>query len=56
VAPYKRLRAIEEIDELPRSHTGKLLRRVLVERERRAVGQSVRGLRSGVRLGGSRSR
>jgi acyl-CoA synthetase (AMP-forming)/AMP-acid ligase II len=56
VAPYKRLRAIEEIDELPRSHTGKLLRRVLVERERRAVGQSVRRLRSGVRLGGSRSR
>jgi acyl-CoA synthetase (AMP-forming)/AMP-acid ligase II len=34
VAPYKRLSAIEEIDELPRSHTGKLLRRVLVERER----------------------
>ena len=34
VAPYKRLGAIEEIDELPRSLTGKLLRRVLVERER----------------------
>jgi acyl-CoA synthetase (AMP-forming)/AMP-acid ligase II len=38
VAPYKRLVAIEEIDELPKSLTGKLLRRVLVEREReRAV-------------------
>ena len=34
VAPYKRLGAIEEVDELPRSLTGKLLRRVLVERER----------------------
>ncbi len=34
VAPYKRLGAIEEIDELPKSLTGKLLRRVLVERER----------------------
>jgi acyl-CoA synthetase (AMP-forming)/AMP-acid ligase II len=37
VAPYKRLSAIEEIDELPKSLTGKLLRRVLVERERQAV-------------------
>ncbi len=37
VAPYKRLGAIEEIDELPKSLTGKLLRRVLVERERQAV-------------------
>jgi acyl-CoA synthetase (AMP-forming)/AMP-acid ligase II len=34
VAPYKRLGAIEEIDELPRLLTGKLLRRVLIERER----------------------
>jgi acyl-coenzyme A synthetase/AMP-(fatty) acid ligase len=39
VAPYKRLGAIEEIDELPKSLTGKLLRRVLVERERQAVGE-----------------
>jgi acyl-coenzyme A synthetase/AMP-(fatty) acid ligase len=30
VAPYKRLREIEEIDALPRSPTGKLLRRMLV--------------------------
>ena len=37
VAPYKRLVAIEEIDELPKSLAGKLLRRVLVERERQAV-------------------
>jgi acyl-CoA synthetase (AMP-forming)/AMP-acid ligase II len=34
VAPYKRLVAIEEIDELPKSLAGKPLRRVLVERER----------------------
>jgi acyl-CoA synthetase (AMP-forming)/AMP-acid ligase II len=40
VAPYKRLGEIEEIDELPKSLTGKLLRRVLVERERQAVGES----------------
>ena len=37
VAPYKRLVAIEVVDELPRTMTGKLLRRVLVERERTAV-------------------
>ena len=30
VAPYKRLREIVEIDALPRSPTGKLLRRLLV--------------------------
>ena len=30
VAPYKRLREIVEIDVLPRSPTGKLLRRMLV--------------------------
>ena len=30
VAPYKRLREIVEVDALPRSPTGKLLRRMLV--------------------------
>jgi acyl-CoA synthetase (AMP-forming)/AMP-acid ligase II len=30
VAPYKRLREIVEVDALPRSPTGKLLRRLLV--------------------------
>jgi acyl-CoA synthetase (AMP-forming)/AMP-acid ligase II len=40
VAPYKRLRHIEEIDALPRSPTGKLLRRVLIERSR-ATAQTV---------------
>jgi len=34
VAPYKRLADVIVVDEVPRSPTGKLLRRVLVERER----------------------
>jgi acyl-CoA synthetase (AMP-forming)/AMP-acid ligase II len=39
VAPYKKIRAVEFIDQIPKSLSGKLLRRVLVERERaRAVG------------------
>jgi acyl-CoA synthetase (AMP-forming)/AMP-acid ligase II len=34
VAPYKRLRAVRVTDQVPRSPTGKLLRRLLVEAER----------------------
>jgi len=34
VAPYKRLADVIVVDEIPRSPSGKLLRRVLVERER----------------------
>jgi acyl-CoA synthetase (AMP-forming)/AMP-acid ligase II len=34
VAPYKRLRAVETIDQIPKSPSGKILRRVLIERER----------------------
>jgi acyl-CoA synthetase (AMP-forming)/AMP-acid ligase II len=34
VAPYKKLRAVEVIDVIPRSPSGKILRRVLKERER----------------------
>jgi acyl-CoA synthetase (AMP-forming)/AMP-acid ligase II len=34
VAPHKKLRAVEFVSELPKSATGKLLRRVLIERER----------------------
>ena len=33
VAPYKKLRAVEIIDEIPKSPSGKILRRVLKERE-----------------------
>jgi acyl-CoA synthetase (AMP-forming)/AMP-acid ligase II len=34
VAPYKKVRIVEFVEEIPRSATGKILRRVLVERER----------------------
>ena len=34
VAPHMQVRACELIDEIPKSPSGKLLRRVLVERER----------------------
>jgi acyl-CoA synthetase (AMP-forming)/AMP-acid ligase II len=36
VAPYKKVRIVEFVDEIPKSPTGKILRRVLVERERAA--------------------
>jgi len=40
VAPYKRPVEVVVVDEVPRNPTGKLLRRVLVERERdRAAGR-----------------
>jgi acyl-CoA synthetase (AMP-forming)/AMP-acid ligase II len=34
VAPHKKIRLIEVIDEIPKSASGKILRRKLVERER----------------------
>jgi acyl-CoA synthetase (AMP-forming)/AMP-acid ligase II len=34
VAPYKKVRVVEFIDEIPKSPSGKILRRVLVERDR----------------------
>jgi len=37
VAPYKRIRALEIIDAIPKSPSGKILRRVLKDR-----GQAVR--------------
>jgi acyl-CoA synthetase (AMP-forming)/AMP-acid ligase II len=39
VAPYKRLAEVVVVDAIPRAPTGKLLRRVLVERERAAEGR-----------------
>jgi acyl-CoA synthetase (AMP-forming)/AMP-acid ligase II len=37
VAPYKKVRAVEFIDEIPKTPSGKVLRRVLIERERTAA-------------------
>jgi acyl-CoA synthetase (AMP-forming)/AMP-acid ligase II len=37
VAPQKKIRLVEEIDEIPKSPSGKILRRKLVEREREAA-------------------
>ncbi|HEU5437688.1 MAG TPA: AMP-binding protein [Ktedonobacterales bacterium] len=37
VAPHKKIRRLEFIDQVPKTASGKLLRRVLVERERAAV-------------------
>jgi acyl-CoA synthetase (AMP-forming)/AMP-acid ligase II len=34
VAPYKKIRLIEMVDQIPKSPSGKILRRILVERER----------------------
>jgi acyl-coenzyme A synthetase/AMP-(fatty) acid ligase len=34
VAPYMKLRALEFVDDIPKSPSGKILRRVLNERER----------------------
>jgi acyl-CoA synthetase (AMP-forming)/AMP-acid ligase II len=37
VAPYKKVRRLEFVDQIPKSPTGKILRRLLVERERAAM-------------------
>jgi acyl-CoA synthetase (AMP-forming)/AMP-acid ligase II len=37
VAPHKKIRRLEFIEQIPKSPSGKILRRVLVERERAAV-------------------
>ena len=37
VAPYKKLRAVELIDQIPKTPSGKVLRRELIERERTAA-------------------
>jgi acyl-CoA synthetase (AMP-forming)/AMP-acid ligase II len=39
VSPYKRLRAVEIVDEIPKSASGKILRRLLVDKERAAAAQ-----------------
>ena len=47
VASYKKIRAVEFIDQIPKSPSGKILRRVLVERDRAAA--PARGEVAGVR-------
>ena len=42
VAPQKKIRKVEFVGEIPKSPSGKILRRVLIERERQAVGKSGR--------------
>ncbi len=37
VAPYKKIRLIEFVDEIPKSASGKILRRILVEQERQKL-------------------
>jgi acyl-CoA synthetase (AMP-forming)/AMP-acid ligase II len=38
VAPHKRVRQVEFVDEIPKSLSGKILRRMLMERDRQAAG------------------
>jgi acyl-CoA synthetase (AMP-forming)/AMP-acid ligase II len=40
VAPHKKIRRLEVVDEIPKSASGKILRRILVEKERAATGSS----------------
>ncbi|MBC8171238.1 MAG: 4-coumarate--CoA ligase family protein [Anaerolineae bacterium] len=39
VAPHKRIRRVEFVAQIPKSASGKILRRVLVQKEREAMGQ-----------------
>jgi acyl-CoA synthetase (AMP-forming)/AMP-acid ligase II len=38
VAPYKKVRVVEFVDEIPKAASGKILRRVLMERDRQPAG------------------
>ena len=38
VAPYKKIREVEYVSEVPKSPAGKILRRDLIERERAKKG------------------
>jgi acyl-coenzyme A synthetase/AMP-(fatty) acid ligase len=40
VAPYKRVRQVEFIDQIPKSLSGKILRRLLIEHDRHAAATS----------------
>jgi acyl-CoA synthetase (AMP-forming)/AMP-acid ligase II len=40
LAQYKKIRFVEVIDQIPKSASGKILRRVLIEQERARASQS----------------
>ena len=44
VAPYKKVRAVEIVEEIPKSPSGKILRRVLIERERERAAAILDGI------------
>jgi acyl-CoA synthetase (AMP-forming)/AMP-acid ligase II len=46
VAPYKKVRRVEFVEQIPKSPSGKILRRILVERERAALLSLVEGGRA----------
>jgi acyl-coenzyme A synthetase/AMP-(fatty) acid ligase len=37
VAPHKKIRRVEVVDQIPKSPTGKILRRILRDREKAAA-------------------
>jgi len=41
IAPYKKIRRLEFVAQIPKSAAGKILRRVLVERERASIAEPV---------------
>ena len=41
VAPHKRIRHLEFVDQIPKSASGKILRRVLIDREKAAAAGGV---------------
>jgi acyl-coenzyme A synthetase/AMP-(fatty) acid ligase len=43
VAPHKRIREVEFIDKIPRSASGKILRRMLVQSDRERKNANVTG-------------
>ena len=45
VAPYKKIRRLEAVAEIPKSPSGKILRRVLADRERAAASAELAGAR-----------